>query len=220
MKKTKLIIIPLILATTIGIGITLPTLKSIDSKVKVTQTQTQTAEKSPSLNVVLTSASMPYYEDVAELEKQATHIVIGKVIGEQQNVEIKDPETGTVFDRRAFVPFSITKAIKGSYTDGQEITISENGLIHNNSYQTLEGYARMNNEDDYLLFLEEVEPAKFKIVGSHQGKFNTSKTRGVLMAATNEITTLQLEDVDFFGDAEEAEHFNKLKNEALSTYIE
>ncbi|KAF6616198.1 hypothetical protein H7K28_12750 [Paenibacillus polymyxa] len=213
MKKLKIIVPSLIVIIALGFII----VSSIHGL-----TDTNLAKKQPSSDqkykIAVSKAHMPYFEDVEALEKQSTAIVIGHVTGEQQPVEIK-ADSGTVIDRRAFVPFTIDKTFKGDYSEGKQITVSEDGLIHNGTYESLEGYVKMNNTDPYLLFLQEVEPSKFKIVGSYQGKFNTKPTNTFKTQST-EISSLELEKTDFVGDPVESEHFEKLKNSALSKFSE
>ncbi|WP_310832361.1 hypothetical protein [Paenibacillus pedocola] len=76
----------------------------------------------------------------------------------------------------------------------------------------------MNNADSYLLFLREVEPGKFAICGSYQGKFNVDKLSNDTSFEERQITQSQLNDLDYFG--ENSEHFKNLMEQALEKFLE
>ncbi|CAH1205109.1 hypothetical protein PAECIP111892_02628 [Paenibacillus auburnensis] len=206
----------------IAISITLAAAAAIFLGVQNTKDDTHPMSSTPQVQKTYKlnsdQAKLVYYENVDEITNKATAIVVGKVAGEQQITDINDESSGTLLYHRAFTPVQIEKSFKGNFKEGDQILVSEDGVLINNVYETLEGYVKMNNANSYLLFLREVEPGKFAICGSYQGKFNVDKTSNDTSFEERQITQSQLNDLDYLG--ENSEHFKNLKEQALEKFLE
>lgn len=74
----------------------------------------------------------------------------------------------------------------------------------------------MNDQDKYLLFLRKTGDNTYAINGTFQGKFNLEKAEPAEPFQGFTISEEELNDLEYIG--EHVDHFNLLKEEALSKY--
>lgn len=157
------------------------------------------------------------FDNISNLEQYSDYIVIGHVMGEQTIYNVKT-DKGIVVDQLGQTPFYIDRVIKGDLSNSTTITVSEDGYIKGKNYNTLEGYVKMKKNAQFLLFLRKTGDNTYAINGSYQGKYNINNKEKAQAFTSNTITDEQLAQYDYIG--EDTEHYNKLKDEVLSKYVE
>lgn len=208
MKKAFYIIASLAFVSSIGFGM----MQAGGDTNHAAATETQ---KESTYQVATSHAKIPFFEEFSTLENYSEIIVIGHAVGEQGTYQVKT-DTGEVIDELGQTAFQIDKVFKGNIAKQSTITVMEDGRVEDGVYQNLEGYVKMNDSDQYLLFLRKTGDNTYAINGSYQGKFNVEKPGKVSEFMSNSISSQQLEDVEYIG--ENTEHYNKLKEKAINKY--
>ncbi|KGE19268.1 hypothetical protein [Paenibacillus wynnii] len=209
MRKTIYIISSLAIVSFIGFGI-------INANGDANRTVVVDAQNNINYQIATSHAKMPYYEELNTLDNYSEVIVIGHVAGQQDTYQVKT-DNGEVIDTLGKTPFQIDKVLKGNnITKETLVTVMEDGRVENGVYYNLEGYVKMNDSDQYMLFLRKTGDNTYAINGSYQGKFNIENADEISEFKSNAISEQQLENVEYIG--ENTDHFNKLKEEAIKKY--
>ncbi len=208
MKKAIYIIASLAIVSSIGFGM-------IQTGGDTSQVAGTKQLKEGTYQIATTHAKIPFFEEFSTLENYSEIIVIGHAVGQQGTYQVKT-DTGAIIDKLDKTPFQIDKVFKGNIFKQSTITVMEDGRIEDGVYHNLEGYVKMNDSNQYLLFLRKTGDNTYAVNGSYQGKFNVDKPGKVSNFTSNSISPQQLGDVEYIG--ENTEHYNKLKDKAISKY--
>lgn len=155
------------------------------------------------------------YEGIDEVEQDAD-IIVEVVVDGQSQVEdyVRD---GIVLETYGVTNVKVNKVHKGNVNEGDTLTVAEPGYFNEQgNYVSYEGYKLMDNNGRYLLFMRTGNSDKNILLGLYQGKFDLNIKTEQQNIKMNSISEEQFLKVDYVGD--DADHFNKLKNEVLSKY--
>lgn len=173
--------------------------------------QFQNVEAQNEAGVIQSHALYKNYKSVDELENDSSIIVKAKYTGERNKKDFK--ENGITIDSVSETTIEVLEVIKGELNayNNNMIKIYEPGYFNDeNIYVSTEGYNLLNSAGDYILFLKDNKVTdSYVVVGGYQGKYDTNIGIGE--------NKKQLIGKDYIG--EELEHFNNLKKEVVSKYI-
>ena len=135
---------------------------------------------------VIVESKVPYYEDASSIEKEATAILLVDKISEDEPFIKYDDRNNPIYGYSIsnVKVISVVKNETGnSVAQNDVISILENEYTDKNTKITyhLEGYMKMKNENEYLLFLFYTpENGLYVPVGGVFGKVNTDKSEKIL----------------------------------------
>lgn len=188
---------------------------SPESKVIANQSVNETIQPKE-YKIATNEAKLIYYKDFNLLDSDTEIVAIGHVVNDNGLYDVKTDE-GVVVDQLSQTSVKIDEVLKGEIPTDNPVTVMESAVIKDDVFVTLEGYVKMNDEDQYLLFLRKTGDNTYAINGTFQGKFNIEQTSPEVPFQGSTINEDQLDKVEYIGD--QLEHFNTLKEEALSKYV-
>ena len=155
------------------------------------------------------------YEGIDEVEQSAQIIVEAKIVGQRSTENFV--KNGEVLETYGVTNVKVNKVYKGNVKAGDILTVAEPGYFDaNNKYVSFEGYKIMEENGRYLLFMTPSKSGKQVLLGLYQGKFDLNIKSEQQDLSNKSLTEEQFIQADYVG--EDAEHYNKLKAEAVAKY--
>ncbi|OWR30374.1 hypothetical protein CDO73_10640 [Saccharibacillus sp. O23] len=163
-------------------------------------------------------ADLKLFSSFSEVEYDAPVLVEVKRIGNRTQSTSKGND-GTVIDAWQVTEVKVEQVHKGEIKPGSILKVAEPGYFDGNGdYVTYEGYKQMEDGHRYLLALRSGSKGQYIVAGLFQGKFDLDRAEAEIKTVPGEMDRKRFEEVDYVG--ENAEQFNKLKQEALAKYAD
>lgn len=173
------------------------------------------------VKIVSFAAGMIDYDllsSFSEVEHTAPVLIEVKRIGNRTQSSSKGAD-GTVLATWQVTEVEVERVHKGEMKPGSILKVAEPGYFdENGDYVTYEGYKEMEDGHRYLLALLPGSEGQYAVIGLFQGKFDLDRAEAEIKTVSGEMNRKRFEEVDYVG--ENAEQFNKLKQEALAKYVD
>lgn len=155
------------------------------------------------------------FSNFESLDERAEIIVIGTKVSEKKSFLSRSMTTNEVLSGHTPATFNITKVIKNSDDDvniavDNEIEIMEHVYIHDNTIYSYNGYKKMTENDEYMLFLMPEQDNIYAIYGLNEGK---------VPLAHDDVELLKTDEENNSSYDHDVNRLNKLYMDAKKKYI-
>lgn len=158
------------------------------------------------------------FSSFSEVEHTAPVLVEVNPVGNRTQNSSQGADR-TVLTTWQVTEVEVERVHKGEMKPGSILKVAEPGYVdENGDYFTYEGYKQMEDGHRYLLALRPGSEDEYAVIGLFQGKFDLDRVEAEIKTVPGEMDRKRFEEADYVG--ENAEPFNKLKQEALAKYAD